>query len=120
MKHKVRYIPIFHKYIHIIEVDNKKDAPNVKKILKKLLVPTDILDEVDENIKNEYTNGALTVENLQNHNILVILYEHDNEKEKINSIAHEQRHVVADILEICNIEDNETGAYIAGYLAQIW
>ena len=120
MKHKVRYIPIFHKYIHIIEVDNKKDAPNVKKILKKLSVPTDILDEVDENIKNEYINGALTVANLPNHNILVILYEHDNEKEKINSIAHEQRHVVDDILEICNIEDNETGAYIAGYLAQIW
>ena len=35
----------------------------------------------------------------------------------VSAYAHEKRHIEDRILDICNIKDEETAGYIAGYLA---
>ena len=76
--------------------------------------------EIDENIKGEYYNGAITCHRGGQRKIVVFFYPNDDEEREVEIYDHEKRHVEDDILNFLNVDDAEAAAYLAGYLGKIF
>lgn len=115
---KIR-IPIFNHTLHLFEVEKRKDADKLIKELKSL----DIInsqeeeDDIRKSIDNE-CDGATTYYRRADCTLVVVIYLQYKDDRRREVLAHEKRHCEDDILEHLGINDKETAAYLAGWLAR--
>ena len=118
MKVKKVKIPIFNHNLNVFEVTSKRDTDKLLKELKPFkMLNEDDEKEVRENIENE-TDGACTYYRKADCTLVVIIYLQTNETRRREVLAHEKRHVEDNILNTLGIDDKESAAYLAGYLAK--
>lgn len=108
-------IPIYDWKVVIIGVELGLEADSLKEALVKLGVePT----EMDIRHLMEDRNSAITW-NVNNGTSVMAFGEHDSDVELINSLNHEKRHVVDDIVEGRTLQgEKESAAYIDGYISK--
>ena len=109
-------IPIFKYNLTLIEVEDYDDYKIIGKELKHFNLSDDNFNEIIRNTKNSY-DGAITLSNCSKMQIVVVIYKHTSEKERIELINHEKRHIIDDIMTSLNINDKETPAYLDGYIS---
>ena len=109
-------IPIFKYTLTLIEVEEYEDYKIIGKELKRFKLPEQDYNEVITNTRYSY-DGAITFSNCSIMQIVVIIYKCSNEKNRLENINHEKRHVVDDIIESLEIKDKETPAYLDGYIS---
>ena len=109
-------IPIYDYALHIINLTNVK-ADKAKNYLETEKLPQDIIDEIVENINLESYNGALTVHSSYTHDVYIFIYPHKEELKYKSTINHELFHVVCQIGNTVDI-DEEARAYLCGYLTK--
>jgi hypothetical protein len=118
MKIKKIKIPIFNHKLDVFEVTNKRDADKLIKELKSLrIINEDDEKEVRDNIENE-CDGACTFYRKTDCTLVVVIYIQSNQDRRREVLAHEKRHVEDYILKHLGIDDLESAAYLAGYLAK--
>lgn len=109
-------IPIFKYNLTLIEVEEHEDYKIIGKELKRFKLSDEYYNEVIRNTRYSY-DGAITFSNCSIMQIVVIIYKSSSEKNRIENINHEKRHVVDDIVASLEIKDKETPAYIDGYIS---
>ena len=115
MKVSKLFIPIYEWKVTMVEVESPEDAIPITRMLKKINTDQEVIDEVNDKVKREVNAGVtFTCWNIKQ--FLVIIYKNKNLVEKYNTIYHELRHVVDDILDFTKIKDNEAAAYLQGYV----
>lgn len=118
MKVKKVKIPIFNHSLSVFEVTNKRDTDKLVKELKSLkIINKDDEQEIRENIENE-CDGACTFYRKVDCTLVVVIYIQNNQDRRREVLAHEKRHVEDNILNTLGIDDKESAAYLAGYLAK--
>lgn len=122
MKYAQLKMPIFNFEIVFIQVErgDDKNKDNLKEIELAMWMGTTNPSQINKtmtDIKNNAVNGGIVLRGLYR-NIVVVFYRMTSKTEKLMIYAHEQRHIEDDILEHCGINDKETAAYLAGYLAE--
>jgi hypothetical protein len=118
MKVKKVKIPIFNHSLSVFEVTNKRDTDKLVKELKSLkIINKDDEQEIRENIENE-CDGACTFYRKVDCTLVVVIYIQSNQDRRREVLAHEKRHVEDNILNTLGIDDKESAAYLAGYLAK--
>ena len=73
--------------------------------------------EINKNIIGEFCDGALTLSHFDQRETFVIIYPTLSNKMKIINISHEIRHIVDMITHHLEIEDDESAAYLTGYIS---
>ena len=116
MKVKRIKIPIFKYNLTFIEVEEYEDYKIIGKELKRFNLPEQDYDEIIRNTRYSY-DGAITLSNGGTMQIVVVIYKSSSEKNRLENINHEKRHVVDDIVTSLEIKDKETPAYIDGYIS---
>ena len=109
-------IPIFKYNLTLIEVEEYEDYKIIGKELKRFKLSDEYYNEVIRNTRYSY-DGAITLSNCSKMQIVVVIYKHSSEKERIELINHEKRHIIDDIMTSLNINDKETPAYLDGYIS---
>ena len=118
MKIKKVKIPIFNHKLNVFEVTNKRDVDKLVKELKSLqIINGEDEREVRENIENE-CDGACTFYRKVDCTLVVVIYIQSNQDRRREVLAHEKRHIEDHILKHLGIDDMESAAYLAGYLAK--
>lgn len=118
MKIKKVKIPIFNHKLNVFEVTSKRDTDKLVKELKSLkIINEDDEQEIRENIENE-CDGACTFYRKTDCTLVVVIYIQSNQDRRREVLAHEKRHVEDHILKHLGIDDMESAAYLAGYLAK--
>lgn len=111
-------IPIFNHKLHVFEVTSKRDAGKLIKELKSLkIINGDDEREIRENIENK-CDGACTFYRKTDCTLVVVIYIQNKQARRREVLAHEKRHVEDQILKHLGIDDMESAAYLAGYLAK--
>lgn len=110
-------VPIFDVDVVLIQVEDISDEEEAMKIYKSIEPTEEQLKDVEFNIKNNLPDGGNTLFNFDYQCFVVVFYRMSNKKKLVSAYAHEKRHIEDRILNICNIKDEETAGYIAGYLA---
>ncbi len=104
--------------IYYIEAERKKDADAVISKLHKIRTGKETIKEIRKNIENNDKDGAQHLYNLTSRKSVILLYKSTNKKDRINIIFHEKRHVEDRICKHLGIDDVESAAFIAGYIAE--
>lgn len=111
-------IPIFDFDLIVVRVEGKDDKDKMESVFREIKITDEYRDMVLGCIERGYYDGGETFRNMDIKKILVIFYPFKSESKRRNIIAHEMRHVVDRIMEHCFIEDNETPAYLQGWIAE--
>lgn len=102
----------------MFEVTNKRDTDKLVKELKSLkIINKDDEQEIRDNIENE-CDGACTFYRKADCTLVVVIYIQSNQDRRREVLAHEKRHIEDHILKHLGIDDMESAAYLAGYLAR--
>ena len=111
-------LPIFNFDIDIIQVEENTDeeAENLREQLTTANVSKENIDKAICSIKENRMNGAVIYKN--EFKIAMVFFFITTKAKRIKLYAHEKRHIEDAILEHCGINDKETAAYLAGYLAE--
>jgi hypothetical protein len=118
MKVKKVRIPIFNHSLNVFEITNKRDADKLIKELKSLRILNENDEkEIRDNIENG-ADGACTYYRKADCTLVVVIYMQSNQDRRREVLSHEKRHVEDHILEHLGIDDMESAAYLAGYLAR--
>jgi len=110
-------IPIFDFKVKLIQIEDKKDLPSLKKHKWLKNMDDENKEEIFTKIKNENYDGGTTFRDFSSREFLVIFYTFSSEEAKVNVYAHEKRHIEDRLMEYVGINDIETAGYIAGFLA---
>ncbi len=111
-------IPIFDFTVTLVEIESKEDAQEVFKPLRAIKYPDSEIAEISEQVARGCKDGGHCIRNTDMRHIVVVVHECSKASERRQVLAHEFRHVVDRICEHLRIEDIETPAYLAGYLAR--
>jgi len=111
-------IPLFDYNVKLIKVESNKDADSVVKALKPLKLDSEDLEEYKEDVINGKYNGAYHIYNFNLKLSVLLMYQHNSEKEYLETLGHEKRHLEDRILQLYGIEDIETAGLLAGYLTK--
>ena len=111
------FIPIYNYTVYFFDFSNSTYADVVKLLTKHKFEYTE-LEEIKANLNRESINGAITIHALGERKIYVVMYKHTNIEEWFCTINHELYHVVNDILNYLGIKDDESGAYLYGYISK--
>lgn len=119
MKVKKIKVPIFNHTLNVYEVEKKRDADKLIKELKDLNIIDSKEDESEiyASIENE-CDGACTYYRKADCTLVVVIYIQEKDERRREVLAHEKRHCEDYILEHLGINDKETSAYLAGWLAK--
>ena len=118
MKIKNIKIPIYDFTITILEVENSNDSEIIGKKLRKFGVDADEINEIEDNIKNNYINGGFAYRDFSMKQFCIMIYKCENTVWRRNVINHEKRHIVDRIMEWAHIKDIESPAYLDGYISK--
>ena len=110
-------VPMLDFEVKLIQIEGKKDYAKVKKHEFLQNIPDEDKEEICQNVKDNVCDGACVLRNLSLKQLIVVFYRFESEEKKISVYAHEKRHVEDRIMEHLHIEDFETAAYLAGFLA---
>ena len=117
MKKSVINIPIYGFKLTYIQIEGKEEAKDIKSVLTRLKISKKDIDRVYDNIVRAAVNGGETYILPRKREMLVLIYEHDSEKARRNTVNHELRHVVDRIMEWGSINDTEAAAFLQGWLS---
>ena len=99
----------------VLIVNNKKDIPMVKKIMKKFKVPKNNIDFDLYHIKKGHRGGVHQFNKLH-HQSIVCVYNCQSINKISRILFHELRHVADVILSYAEINDSEAAATLTGYI----
>lgn len=109
-------VPIYNVDVLLIQVKSKEDLEDVKKTIKWINPTEEIVTEIATNTENEDVNGGILVRNEGWKRFLCLFYPFTSSKNKTETYAHEKRHLEDRIMDLCEVHDEESAAYLAGYL----
>lgn len=110
-------IPIFDFKVNLIQIEDKKDLPSLKKHKWLKYLDDENKEEIFTKIEDEQYDGGTTFKNFHFLEFLVIFFKFSSEEAKINVYAHEKRHIEDGLMQHLRINDIETAGYLAGFLA---
>lgn len=119
-------IPMYRYTLYLIKLsfeDYKGEKPTTSKMGMRnspIYLEDMVCDDIDENIKDECLNGAITCHCGDSRKMVVLFYPMKDEDITTEVYEHEKRHVEDYILEHLDINDMEAAAYLAGYLGKIF
>lgn len=112
-------VPMYKVDILLIQVESEKDGESVFRVLDDFGVKGDeTLNGIRDDIDSGMVNGGVTFRYLVGRKIAVLFYMFDSKEEMVNTYAHEKRHVEDRILDYFSINDSESAAILAGFLAE--
>lgn len=111
------HIPIYDIDITMVQIENSNDKKPIEKLLNSVAVNEEDKQKTLDDVENESVNGGDAYRCLGARKMLIIFFPFTNNDEKINTFDHEKRHIEDRILEHFNVQDNESAALLAGYLA---
>ena len=110
-------IPIFDFKVKLIQIEDIKDLPSLEKHKWLKNMDDEDKEEIFTKIKRENFDGGTTFRSFPTQEFLVIFFKFLSEEAKINTYAHEKRHIEDRLMEYLGINDIETAGYLAGFLA---
>ena len=111
-------IPIFEYKLRSVEIESKKDVKAFKAHMKWAHLKKEHRQDLIQEIEDEVYDGGQVFCNHMKRKILLILHRPSSDRVRINVLAHEKRHVEDRIMAALSIDDAETAAFLAGYLAE--
>jgi len=110
-------IDIYEWTIQLVKLETG-DEPEIipEDIMENLMTETQ--EGIDEWFVNEVMNAGYTDANIKNKTIYVIFSPQTSLKKAANTYFHEARHIVDNIVQYCNILDEEASAYLQGYIGE--
>lgn len=111
-------IPIYNIQVDLLQIESKKDLRNVHTIMRSINCEQSFLDDVESNIKDGCFDGGEIYRNLFLRKMLVIFYPMSDDETRAEVYSHEKRHIEDRILEHFSVDDIESAALLAGYLAR--
>lgn len=109
-------VPIYNWNFTLISIDSAADAGKVMAIARKLSFPDQ--DTLIEQIKKKSYDGGKTYTNRNVRHVVVIIFSQTSKQKFFNTLNHEKRHVVDDILEWHDVHDKEAAAYLDGFISE--
>jgi len=123
MKSKKYTIPIYDVDLYLVQFDKKDEKEDVEKLLKQKpynAVNEDYKEEILFNVGKGMFDGANTIRNMDILQIIVQFYPFSSPIKQEEIYAHEKRHIEDRMLQHFNIDDIESAALLAGYLATLF
>lgn len=118
---KMRFeLPYYRVWLTLIQVEGKEDAGAVGRYLKSVGADKENIDEITDAISRGACNGGEAFRDLRNRRMLVIFYTFENEEVKVETYAHEKRHVEDRVLQYFGVDDIESAGLLAGYLGVVF
>lgn len=112
-------IPLYKVDILLVQAESLKETDTIISTLEDFGVKCDnSLREIKENLNDALVNGGVTFRYLIGKKIAVLFYMFDSPDEMINTYAHEKRHAEDRILDYFSVNDSESAAMLAGFLAE--
>lgn len=111
-------INIYRWEILLIEIESRKDHKKVRKILTKFGVSEEYIKDTIDNIKKGIRGHGHHTGNPDNFKSLICLYRKKSDKQRNRTLSHEMRHCEDVILKTMGIKDDESAAYLSGYLGK--
>jgi hypothetical protein len=118
MKYKKFKVDLFEWNVELIEIESPKDEKKVKRIMSKF-DSEDFTGDVIENIRKRVLDGGCHFYNEGWRKSLILLFEMSSQEQRNNVLCHEKRHLEDRIIMSLGIKDEETSAYLAGYLGKM-
>lgn len=94
-----------------------KSDKNIDKLKKRYNLLDDDVKYVNDKLSIDAMNGGVSLTNCNSRDVVVIIYPQSTELDMLNTLTHELYHAVRRITDSCDITDNETPAYMTGYLS---
>lgn len=108
-------IPIFDWSLTLIQIEQQSDYKKAYKTMKKFGLDDNQLQFHFGNITNS-RDGGLHGHNNSKRESIIFLHRMSHFGCRLKIMAHELNHLVNSILNVCEIEDMETSAYLSGYI----
>ena len=118
MKIKKFLIDIYCWGVTFIEVNSLKEFEKSVKYLEEYGVEYYEINDLRKYIK-EGISGGKCWKKVNIRESLLLVYNATNGELRNDIICHEKRHLENNIMELCDISDNEAEAYLAGYLGRM-
>lgn len=109
-------VPIYEWKCRVLVAENHDEVDLVVKELKSLGVDKESIDDVKETFGLGGLNGGMFLSSKKGKSAAIVVLPSSSISESVNTLAHECRHFVDEILRISGIEDMESSAYISGYV----
>jgi len=109
-------IPIYNWDFTLVILDSITDAGKLKVMADKYSFPD--TEALIEHVKNRSYDGGKTYTKRNSRHIIVIIFPQSSKQKFFNTINHEKRHVIDDILEWHDVHDKEAAAYLDGFLSE--
>lgn len=121
MKEKTFCVDIYKFRVNLIQIENGDKYTDLPKLfLDKIesLQDEEVLDDLPTWFEDDEVilDAGYTIND--DRDIYVIFSRHSLRIQQINTFAHEMYHIVRSILNYCEIDDEEAGAYLQGYIAE--
>jgi hypothetical protein len=118
MKTKTFKVPIYDYKVVLVEFEkNENDTYKIARFLKRYLT-TDQTSEMIELHEKGSVNGAYTYTNVGKGFYIIVMFHQTCEREKINTLGHEKRHLEDFIIKVTNLRGKEAKGYLSGYLTE--
>ena len=111
-------IPFYDFGVRLIEVEKGDTFSDIRPSLRYLPIPTDILEDIEDSIRNGGTDGGRWIRSFPRKRFILLILPHRNAAERIDTICHEKRHIEDVIIQFCELEGIEAHAYLAGFLGK--
>lgn len=109
-------IPIYRWQLKVILIDGKEDLDKATKLAAALHFPDK--DDFLSQIKNKSFDGGKTYTNRSARVVVMVVFPQSSGNSLVNTVNHEKRHIIDDILEWHEIKDKEAAGYLDGYVAE--
>lgn len=109
-------IPIYNWDFTVICLGSPADAPKLSAIATKYAFPDK--ETLIEHVQKKSYDGGKTYTKKSTRQIIVIIFPQSSKQKLFNTLNHEKRHVIDDILEWHDVHDKEAAAYLDGFLSE--
>jgi hypothetical protein len=120
MKTKRFRVELYDWKIMLIELNKKDKFKETYSKMKRFGLYLSNKDEEDikNKINNNYIGGGCSIIGEEDRMAILLLYPQQKNKDRINTICHEKRHIEDSIISEHGLKCDESMAYLAGYLAE--
>ena len=118
MVKKIINVPIYNWKVIVYICESPQDHSELKRELKRNSPDIEQNAIMLQELEQEKYNGGWTLTYAGFHKCIIVIYPHVHKCKLYNTLFHEKRHVEDNILSTHSIDDSESAAMLAGYLAE--
>lgn len=111
-------IPLYKVSVTLVQADDKTEADEVRKILKRNYITKDSIEDIVDGVRRGACNGGATFRDFRYKRMFVFFYPFDNDITRAEIYSHEKRHIEDRVLEFFGVNDIESAGLLAGYLGE--